>query len=211
MGNKSYLCVTNAKTTYPSWVNQRFDLHRQTVACAAYSVPLLWAALFRPADIVRKTLTVEGEKVVTEAPLATLKKAIRQLDEAVPYLNRLFRREGPLDEYAGFLRQALEGLEYRYVTIELHEIAIMCNTLQEYYDIFRIALRGIGDDLSRAAWSRFKWHIAGFRKLKKFPPARLVLDGLESTADSDCANHSRILGDGAQSTGFGQPVPWEPG
>src|SRR5262245_38623576 len=211
MANMSYLCVTNAKTTYPSWPPRRFDLHRQTVACAVYSVPLLWTALFRSADIARKTFTLDGEKIATEAPLATRKQALRQLDEAVPYFNRLFRREGPLDEYAGFLRQALEGIEYRYVTIELHEIACMFNTLQEYYDIFRVALHGISDDLSRAAWSRFKWHIAGLRRLQKFPPARLVLDGLESTADSDCANRSRILGDGAQSTGFGRPVPWEPG
>src|SRR5262249_34496372 len=113
MANMSYLCVTNAKATYPSWPPRRFNLDRQTVACAVYSVPLLWTPLFRSADIVRKTFTLDGEKIVTEAPLATRKQALRQLDEAVPYFNRLFRREGPLDEYAGFLRQALEGIEYR--------------------------------------------------------------------------------------------------
>src|SRR5262249_24179661 len=68
MANMSYLCVTNAKTTYPSWPPRRFDLNRQTVACAVYSVPLLWTALFHSADIVRKTLTLDGEKIVTEAP-----------------------------------------------------------------------------------------------------------------------------------------------
>jgi hypothetical protein len=209
MSNKSYLCVTKRKTTYPSWVGRRYDPDQQTVACDVYCVPLLWTALFRPADIVRKTFTVDGEKVVTEAPLATRNKAIRQLDEAVPYFNRLFRREGSLDEYAAFLRQVLQESEYKYVTIELHEIACMTDPAQEYFDIFRIALAGIGEDLSSAAKIRFK-NIAWLRKLRKFPPARLVLDGLQSASDSDDANHCRILGAGAQSTGFGRPVPWEP-
>jgi hypothetical protein len=143
MANYCFLCVTNTKTIYPNWASRRFDPDRQFVSSDVYCIPLLWFALFRPGDMNRKTFTLEGRKVAVQAPLTTVKKAIGNLDEAVPYFNRLFRREGPLDEYAAFLRQALEGIEYRYITIDLHEIAIMYQTRKEFYGDFRTALECI--------------------------------------------------------------------
>jgi hypothetical protein len=211
MGNCAFLCVTNTRTIYPNW-SRRFIHDRQLVSTDVYAIPLMWLALFRPEDMARKTLTLEGRKHALQAPLATVKKAIRQLDEAVPYFNRLFRREGPLDEYAAFLREELEGIEYRYITIDLHEIAIMMEyTLKAYYDEFRIALERIAEnDLSSASKIQFK-RIAGLRKLKKFPPARFILDGLKAVNDNDCEIHTRLLGCGGQSSMYGgRHVPWEP-
>src|SRR5262249_19702153 len=169
MGNCSFLCVTNTRTIYPNW-SRRFIHDRQLVSTDVYAIPLMWLAPFRPQDMAPQTGPPEGRKPALQRPLATVNKAIRQLDEAVPYFNRLFRREGPLDEYAAFLREELEGIEYRYITIDLHEIAIMMEyTLREFYLQFRIALGRISDDdFSSASKICFK-RIAGLRKLKKFP------------------------------------------
>lgn len=210
MANYCFLCVTNTKTIYPHWTSRRYDADRQIVSSDVYSIPLLWFALFRPADMTRKTFTLEGKKVAVQAPLTTVKGSIRQLDDAVPYLNRLFRREGPLDEYAAFLRQALEGVEYRYITIDLHEIAIMERTRKEYYDIFRNVLGCIEGKLMTSPAKGALKQFAGLRKLKKFPPARFILDGLKAVQDNDAEIHTRLLGCGGQSSVYGgRHAPWE--
>jgi hypothetical protein len=207
MSNRSYLCGTNLETIYPSFVDKSYDSQNQTIACDVYCVPLLWTALFRPADIVRKTFKVERDEIVAEAPLTRRGTAIRQLGEALPYFNRLFSEEGLLDEYVGFLRQALEAVDFEYVTVELQEIACLTNPEQAYYDMFRLALAGIGSDLSPDAKQRLA-DIAQFRDMDRFPPARLLLDGLEGE-DNDFWNHCRVCGAGAMEAGIGRPVPWE--
>jgi hypothetical protein len=102
MANHSYLCGTNLETTYPSFVDKGYDSAEQTIASDVWCVPLLWTALFRASDIVRLTFTVEQDQVVAEAPLVARDIAIRQLQEALPYFNRLFGAEGALDDYARF-------------------------------------------------------------------------------------------------------------
>jgi hypothetical protein len=207
MSNRSYLCSTNLETTYPSFVDEEYDADQQTVACDVWCVPLLWTALFRPADIVSKTFTVGSEEVPTEAPLTRRTTALRQLQEALSYYNRLFAAEGALDDFARFLYQALAAVPYEFVTVELQEIACLTGPEQAYYDNFRAALAGIGSDYSPEAKARLV-EIAQFRDLKKFPPPRLLLDGLEGS-DDDFWNHCRICGAGASEAGIGRPVPWE--
>ena len=208
MSNRSYLCGTNLETIYPSFVDKSYDSENNTIACDVYCVPLLWTALFRPADLVRKTFKVDRDEIVAEAPLTRRTTAIRQLGEALPYFNLVFSEEGALNEYADFLRQALEAVEFEYVTVELQEIACLMNPEQAYYDMFRLALAGIGSDLSADAKQRFA-DIAQFREMDKFPPARLLLDGLKGE-DNDFWNHCRVCGAGAMEAGIGRPVPWEP-
>jgi hypothetical protein len=208
MSNRSYLCGTNLETIYPSFVDRSYDSENQTIACDVYCVPLLWAALFRPADIVRKSFKVERDEVVAEAPLTKRSMAVRQLREALPYFNRLFSEEGALDDYADFLRQALEAVDCEFVTVELQEIACLMNPEQAYYDMFRQALAGIGSDFSADAKQRFV-DIAQFRDMERFPPARLLLDGLQGE-DNDLWNHCRVCGAGAMEAGIGRAVPWEP-
>jgi hypothetical protein len=211
MSNRSYLCATNLETTYPSFVDKEYDPAKQTIACDVWCVPLLWTALFRAADIVRRTFTVDGDDVFTEAPLVMRTKAIRQLQEAIPYFARLFASEGSVDEYAAFLRQALESVTHQYVTIELEEIACLTNPEQAFYDSFRTALAAIGTDYSAAAKARF-CEIAAFRDLKRLPPARLLLEEPEDfeATDDDFWNHCRVCGAGESEAGIGRPVPWEP-
>lgn len=211
MANRSYLCATDLATTYPSFVDKNYDSADQTIACDVWCVPLLWQALFRPADIVRKIFVVDGDEIATEAPLAKRTTAIEQLREAAPYFTELFAAEGGIDEYAVFLIEALESVPHQYVTIELQEIACLTNPEQAFYDSFRAASAAIGTDYSAAAKSRFS-DIAAFRDLKRIPPARLLLvepQGFEPT-DDDFWNHCRICGAGASEAGIGRAVPWEP-
>jgi hypothetical protein len=51
--------------------------------------------------------------------------------------------------------------------------------------------------------------IAQFRKLKRFPAARLLLDRLETSGDDDFWNHCRVCGAGADIGEIGRPAPWE--
>jgi hypothetical protein len=61
-----------------------------------------------------------------------------------------------------------------------------------------------------AVKSHFK-NLAGLRKLKKFPPARFILDGLKAVHDNDAEIHTRLLGCGGQSSVYGgRHAPWEP-
>jgi hypothetical protein len=207
VANRSYLCSTDLETIYPSFVDKNYASGEQTIACDVWCVPLLWTALFRPSDIVRKTFVVEQSEIAAEAPLVARSTAIRQLQDALPYLNRLFAAEGVLDDYAAFLSQVLEAVGYEYVTVELQEIACLTNPEQKYYDNFHTTLAGINSDYSPVAKARFL-EIAQFRNLKRFPPARLLLDRLNGP-DDDFWNHCRVCGAGALQAGIGRTVPWE--
>lgn len=211
MSNRSYLCGTDKPLTYPSFADPDYDSDNQTIACDVWCVPLLWTALFRPKDVVHKTFSVDGEDISTEAPLVKRTTAIRQLNEALPYLNQLFKTEGPLDEYASFLRSALEVVDLEHVTIELQEIACLMDPEQAYYDMFRAALSGIGNDFSTEAKERLI-EIAQFRDLKQFPPARLYFEEFadREMLDDDEWNHCRVFGAGSAQSGLGRTVPWEP-
>lgn len=214
MSNRSYLCGTNLQETYPSFVDPDYDPDEQTLACDVYCVPLLWLGMFRPADIVAKTFTVptdeedETVEVPTEAPLVERAKAIAQLKESLAYFNKLFAKEGSLDDYHTFLLEVLETADYQYVTIELQEVAALEDSEQEFYDTFRAALAGIGNDFSPEAKQRLV-DIAQFQDLEKFPPARMLLDDLEAE-DEDYWNHCRVCGAGENVSGLGRAVPWEP-
>jgi hypothetical protein len=207
MANRSYLCGTSLETTYPSFVDKHYDSNEQTIACDVWCVPLLWHALFRSNDIARKVFHSGGEAIATEAPLVARTTAIEQLQAALPYFNRLFAAEGALDEYARFLREALESVEYTYVTIELQEIACLTSPEQAYYDKLRATLGGIGHDYSDKAKAQLI-EFAQFHSLRRFPPARLLLDKMPAS-DEDIWNHCRMCGAGAQVAGIGRSVPWE--
>jgi hypothetical protein len=202
VANWSYLCATNRKVVYPSYGDRPYVARKQTIASETYCIPLLWLALFRPADLVQRTFTQDGQRLVAEAPLCARTRAIGQLNAAVPYLEELFFDCGPLDEFAALFRKALKPLRYRYLTIELEEIACMARSRQEFYDTLRAALTGIGSDYSTGARERFVY-LAQLFKLRRFPPPRLMLDKIKGS-DDDYVLHGRILGSHDQ----GRKVPW---
>lgn len=211
MPNRSYLCGTNLKTTYPSFVDPNYDSARQTIANDAFGVPLLWSGLFRAADLVSHTFDVDGEKIATQAPLVERTKGVQQLREAGPYFSLLFQAEGSLHDYVAFLLSEVEQAPFDYLTIELQEIAEQDGSPEEFFALFQSGLRTIGYAPEKG-WPQAKeWFLqqAAFRELERFPPARLLVDKLEGS-DNDFWNHCRVCGAGSSVSGIGRSVAWEP-
>jgi len=103
-----FLCVSPWAQTYPSDRHAGFDAEN-LVAEADGAVPLLWLALFRPADL-------SEDEATGTAPLATRERALANLAAAVPALDRLFGP--PVSAHADLLRQALPWFPGDWLTIE---------------------------------------------------------------------------------------------
>ena len=123
MSNRSYLAASNADTIYPSFAQKNYDAPNQLIATDVESLPLLWLAMFREGDLRRKVFKVQGQEVPAFAPVCAKDKALAQLDQAIPYLMKVLPKLGPLKDYGLMFRSAIEPLPYRFVSIELEEIA----------------------------------------------------------------------------------------
>ena len=207
MANYAYLCATNLATTYPSFVEEHYDSDVQTIACDVYCIPLVWMALFRPQDLLQKEFSVDGVDVSTEAPCVERAVALRQLREALPFMNEVFSEEGPLDAYFDLFEQAVRAVDAKFLTVQLDEIACLYPSEQEFYDKLRQALAHIAQQAVDGAKPLFA-EIANIRLDRPFPSARLILDDLAGEA-GDFWNHCRILGAGADNAGMGRATPWE--
>jgi hypothetical protein len=208
MANRSYLFVGDHEGINPGWNTDIPDLERLVLAEDVYCVPLLWLAMFRPADLVTATFPPDDDDddegpIEVTAPLAPRERALAQLDAAVPALHSIFDGAGPLDEHAALLREAVASMPGRFVTIELYEIAVLTDEEKFYRDL-RDALGSLDGPGDLAEDRARLTDLAQLREGRPFPPARLVVDGLDAP-DDDWWNHSRLLG-----TCFLRPVPWEP-
>lgn len=232
MPNSSYLCTTDAESLYPSTTVADFEPSTHVVACDARCVPLLWLALFRAADIRTQTIVIESdpdevyfefdeatgdfvevegeeeeeeedEVVEAVAPLVAKERALAQLDAAVPALNRLFEAEGPLDDHAAMLRQAVAAAPGKFITIELDEIDALWEE-GTFQPALRAALSALDASTDPVAERAGFAEIAQLRAGRAFPPARFLLDGHDA-ADDDFWNFVRLLG-----TAFSADLPWEP-
>ncbi|MFB7476216.1 hypothetical protein [Kitasatospora sp. NPDC056184] len=224
MANSSYLCATDVASLYPSSQVPGFDPRGGVVAHDVSGVPLLWLALFRPADLVTGVFTIDEDdldddedgEVEATAPLAAKDRALAQLDAALPVLNALFAAEGPLDGHAALLRQAVEKAPGAFVTIELEEIEGVWEEEGAFQPTLRAALAcldgpgggdvpdGGTDPAADPAADRARLvALSRLRPGRPFPPARLLLDDLEAGED-DYWNLVRLLG-----TTFDADVPWE--
>ncbi|SDD16416.1 hypothetical protein [Glycomyces harbinensis] len=230
MPNSSYLCATDLRSLYPSTTDKGFDPSKGVVAFDVRCVPLLWLAMFRPADLLTQTITVEadpdatyytfgpdGDFVEIETPpeeaedqnveatalLAPRDRALAQLDAAVPVLGRLFAAEGPLEEHAAMLRRAVAASPGAYLTVELDEIEGLWEP-GTFQPALRAALESLDGEGDPEAGRVHLIELAQLRPGRPFPPARLLLDDGES-ADDDIWNLVRLLG-----ASFSAPVPWEP-
>ncbi|MFG3340942.1 hypothetical protein [Glycomyces sp. NPDC048151] len=225
MPNSSYLCTTDRESLYPSTTDDGFEPDTGVVAYDVRCVPLLWLALFRPADIRTETILIEAdpdatfyefdeatgdfvetdeededEEVEAVAPLVAKDLALAQLDAALPALNRIFEAEGPLDEHAAMLRDAVAAAPGKFITVELDEIEGLWEE-----GAFQPALRAALAAMDGGAAGRDELvAIAQLRTGRTFPPARLLLADHEPV-DDDYWNLSRLLG-----ASFSAPVPWEP-
>ncbi|MER5354603.1 hypothetical protein ABT093_30265 [Kitasatospora sp. NPDC002551] len=210
MANSSYLCSTDVASLYPSSQVEGFDPQGGVVAHDVSGVPLLWLALFRPADLVTGVFTVEDEDeddedgaVEATAPLVAKERALAQLDAALPALNALFAAEGALDAHAALLRQAVERAPGGFVTIELDEIEAVWEEEDTFQPALRTALACLDGGAEAAAGRARLVELSRLRTGRPFPPARLLVDGLEAGED-DYWNLVRLLG-----TSFAAEVPWE--
>ncbi|MET8700930.1 hypothetical protein ABZW10_18985 [Kitasatospora sp. NPDC004723] len=215
MANYAYLCATEVASLYPSSQLKGFDPQGGVVAHDVSGVPLLWLAMFRPADLVTGVFTIDEDdldddeeaEVEATAPLVAKERALAQLDAALPVLNALFAAEGPLDAHAALLRQAVEQAPGAFVTIELDEIEGIWEEEGTFQPTLRAALAGLDGGLAgsaRTAADRARLiELSRLRPGRPFPSARLIVDGLEA-GDDDYWNLVRLLG-----TSFAAEVPWE--
>jgi hypothetical protein len=201
MANRSYLCVTDCVTLYPSTGDPAYDPEQQTVAACAYAVPLLWMALFRPENMRTQTFEVNGEPVEGIAPLAKMNAALAHLDRAAAMLNRLFPAEGPLDEHAALLRQAVEEAPGLFVTIEMGEIADLSDP-EDFYQRFREVLEGLSAPAPTAEARARVADWLGLEPGQRFPTARCFLEQPE-VSKAEAQMHSRLLG-----FEWVRPWPW---
>ncbi|MFF2656183.1 hypothetical protein ACFVUH_02335 [Kitasatospora sp. NPDC058032] len=215
MANYAYLCTTEVASLYPSSQLKGFDPQGGVIAHDVSGVPLLWLAMFRPADLVTGVFTIDEDdldddeeaEVEATAPLVAKERALAQLDAALPVLNALFAAEGPLDTHAALLRQAVEQAPGAFVTIELDEIEGIWEEEGTFQPTLRAALAGLDgglDGSARTAADRARLiELSRLRPGRPFPSARLIVDGLEA-GDDDYWNLVRLLG-----TSFAAEVPWE--
>ncbi|MFG2919669.1 hypothetical protein ACGF0D_43230 [Kitasatospora sp. NPDC048298] len=214
MANYSYLCSADVASLYPSSQVAGFDSQSGVLAHDVSCVPLLWLALFRPADLVTGVFTVDEEdedeeeaELEATAPLVAKDRALAQLDAALPVLNRLFAAEGTLDGHAALLRQAVEKAPDAYLTIELDEIEALWEegTFQPALRAALACFDGVSDGGTGMAADRARLiELSQLRPGRPFPPARLLIDGSETRSDDDCWNFVRLLG-----AAFMAEVPWE--
>jgi hypothetical protein len=142
MPNRAYLTASDADTIYPSFAQNGYDAPNQLIATDVENTPLLWLALFREGDLRRATFEVEGEGVPAFAPICSKEKALDQLGQAIPYLGDIFPGLGALRDYGEMFRYAIEQSPYRFLSIELEEIAGLYPEEHRFEEVLTLALRG---------------------------------------------------------------------
>jgi hypothetical protein len=193
MSNCAYLCSGDQEITYPRFLEAGYDESEQVIASDVSCVPLLWVALFRADDIRRAVIRVEGQAVPVEAPLAATPKALEQFDEARPFFNSLFEREGGLDAYFALFREEIASTRGAFLTIDMWEIACLYPEGMFYQEVRR-ALESIGQPPASGTKERFA-RIANLRLEAGFPSAAYLDGEVDGSADDEW-NHCRLLGVG---------------
>lgn len=236
MPNSSYLCCSDYSGIYPCSQDASYDPERNTVACAACCLPMLWLGIFRPADVRSERVDAiqrsdrpqtglapptEAVPIDLRAPVAEKKRALKQLDGAVPILNRLFTKNGSLEEHARLLATAIDDTPGHYVTIELFEVIEPCDRQRwSAFDAVLAYFAAPEDDSStQSGWfSRLLRRTP--EKLKTVRRALSTLTSIDLSRrfpgpitmwesdefdEQDLFNLSCILG-----TTLYRPIPWEP-
>lgn len=195
MANRSYLCLVNKASLSHS--------SSRVLAMDAWAVPLLWLALFRPKDVRRdNAFNDDGERAFRFAPIAAKKRALAQLDAAVPYLNCVFKDQGPLDDHAALFKTLFDRSRLGFVCIDLLEVAYTEDP-DAYYNQLLAALTALENQPAPAVARHAFLALTHLRLKKKFPPARCGLDDSKIT-QNDAWNMARLFG-----TAWENPVPWE--
>ena len=70
------------------------------------------------------------------------RKSAREVGGSHCILAKIFPNFGPLNEYGAMLRTTIEPLPYRYISIELEEVAGLYPEAHRFEDLLTLALRG---------------------------------------------------------------------
>jgi hypothetical protein len=213
MANRIYLCATRHQHIYPSFCEGDYDASEQTLAADVYCVPLLWLALFQREDIQVKHFDVRGERVRAFAPVAARKKAIRQLRNAVPYLESILQTSESLLGHAKLVATLLGSSPCEYVTIEWQEIEVLApqgvferkiNAAFRAMEVQRRPSQGFLRRLfSKDSIEDLFYGLTEIKKGSRIPAADSLLTGAK-LSDDEIWNLTRVLG-----TRHIRDVPWE--
>jgi hypothetical protein len=139
------------RVIYPTFADPAYDPAVNLVATCAGHVPLLWFAMFRPADLVTQAFETDDGPYVVVAPVTTRQQALKNLAAALSRLDELFPEDvlrgtwsgrvsrsrenlfrdplfpagGALRGYAGMLAEAVGGAPGPWVTVEWDEIDVI--------------------------------------------------------------------------------------
>lgn len=142
MPNRAYLSTSDVETIYPSAADEDMNAEQQLICTSVGCIPLLWLALFREGDLIRKTFEIDGGKIAAFAPITSRVQALVRLNEAVPYLEKVLPWLGNLQEHAAMLQKAIAVVPYTFISIELEEIAGLYPPEHRFEELFALALRG---------------------------------------------------------------------
>lgn len=120
MSNYATLYCCNYPGVLPADIPSE-EASQCVVASAVCYVPLLWLALFRPADIKER----EIDDLSILVPTAAKELAIQQLQRSIPLLDRCFAASGSLKGHASLLAKALSERDGQYVFVDTEEIALL--------------------------------------------------------------------------------------
>ncbi|RRR98584.1 hypothetical protein [Glycomyces terrestris] len=233
MPNSSYLCATGLRTLYPSTTDAGFAPATGVVAYDVRCVPLLWLALFRPADLVTQTIVVEDDpdevfyEFGPDGDLVEVEPGEDDDDEdddedvveATAPLAPKDRALAQLDAAVPVLNRifAAEGpldghaamLRAAVAAAPGVYVTVELDEIEGLWEpgTFQPALREALACLDGGA-AAGRAHLAAISQLREgrpFPPARMLLDGGDGFEDDDHWNFVRLLG-----ANFSAAVPWEP-
>jgi hypothetical protein len=196
-------CVSPYDGIYPSQRYADFEAEEHILATDTEATPLLWLALFRPADLrtqfIPTGLDGAGESVALTAPLVHRRRGLSQLYAAVPAIEPILG--GPMSEHAELLREALRWLPGAYLTVEWWVDDLPAGHPDPV--ALTNALATMDQPGQPAPQQADLTRLSSLRPDGPLPSARLILDGLTAT-DNDRWNFRRLLGSSHM-----RMVPWE--
>jgi hypothetical protein len=202
MGSEAYLCVSPFQGAFPSRQWDDFEGDSDILAIDDEATPLLWLALFRPADLRVAKIDRDledwtvGTRPIT-VPVAPRQRAFSQLYAAVDALEPILGES--IADHGELMREALRWMPGMYVTIEWSIDG------EPVWDVdISAALAVLDGEIPDVDQAReILRDTCALRLDRPLPSARLVLDRVNADED-DRWNFQRLLG-----RSHCQMVPWE--
>jgi len=200
MANWAFLSCTADRRTYPSYTGKP---QYRAVLSAAWHLPVLWWAIFRPADLVLdRSARKAGDGDPVPAPVVPRSRVKQRLAEALSRVEKLYPKGGSLSRHADLLVAALERApqQAKYVTLEHVETAAYFQP-GEFQQVQADILAYMAGRKVRAIQMRLRPFTAVANE-RKFNLPDEVTEARFTKADRE--NLYGLLGQGAQKL-----APWQ--